>query len=218
LNPRGVWYSYYQCETRKEKKAGCEEQFLRAEYVVSMFLAELELRLEHKRDITEKDKLIYEIMRPKEKQKDIELFNEKKEELSKNMSILSNLEKTADELEGKAPTYLFKKMAIVEEEVERLKADLNKMDLQRKESLNIYSFNELLDMVYTEKGRLRINKFLKDVGVKLYVKHIKKHRAVEMSIYINEEKYSFELGRFKLRGNETLEKYKITNLTDYMNN
>ena len=134
------------------------------------------------------------------------------------MSILSNLEKTADELEGKAPTYLFKKMAIVEEEVERLKADLNKMDLQRKESLNIYSFNELLDMVYTEKGRLRINKFLKDVGVKLYVKHIKKHRAVEMSIYINEEKYSFELGRFKLRGNETLEKYKITNLTDYMNN
>ncbi|MCE8036448.1 recombinase family protein [Halomonas sp. MCCC 1A11062] len=215
-NPRGVWYSYYQCETRKEKKAGCEGQFLRAEYVVSMFLAELELRLEYKKDINEKDKLIYEIMRPKEKPEDLEAFNEKKEELSKNISILSNLEKTADELEGKAPTYLFKKMAMIEEEIERFKADINKMDFQKKERLNIYSFNELLDMVYTENGRLRINKFLKDAGVKLYVNHIKKHRAVELSIYINDEQYSFEIGRFKLRGNETLEKYKLTNLADYM--
>ncbi|WP_010625801.1 recombinase family protein [Halomonas sp. KM-1] len=217
-NPRGVWYSYYQCETRKEKKAGCEEQFIRAEYVLSMFLTELELRLDYKKDINEKDKLIYEIMRPKEKEEDIELFNRTKEELSKNISILSNLEKTADELEGKAPTYLFKKMATIEEEVERLKADLNRLDVQRKENLDVYSFNELLGMVYTEKGRLKINKFLKDVGIKLYVKHIKKYRAVEMAIHINETRYSFEVGRFKLRGNEALEKYKINNLTDYIDN
>ncbi|QNI04461.1 recombinase family protein [Halomonas sp. SH5A2] len=215
-NPRGVWYSYYACESKKEKKTGCEDQFLRAEYVIALFLAELEIRLQFKDDVDEKDKLIYEIMRPEEKQEDKKLFNDKNNELQKKKAILKNLENTAEELEENAPTYIFKQMAKVEQEVEILKNELNKIEIKKLESLNIYSFDELKELVYTEDGRLKLNKFLKDRSIKVFVEYIRKERTVEQSIYIDDERYSVKARKFELRNDTLLEKYEMKNLAEYI--
>jgi DNA invertase Pin-like site-specific DNA recombinase len=215
-NPRGVWYSYYACESRKEKKTGCEDQFLRAEYVIALFLSELEIRLEHKDDIDEKDKLIYEIMRPEEKQEDKKLFNDKNNELQKRKAELKNLENTADELAENAPTYIFKKMSKLENEVEKLKTELNKIEIKKLESLNIYSFEELKELVYTENGRLKLNRFLKDRNIKLVISYRKKERTLEQSIYIDNSIYSVKARKFDLRDDYILEKYEMKNLAKYI--
>ncbi|SBR45153.1 recombinase family protein [Halomonas sp. HL-93] len=215
-NPRGVWYSYYSCETKKEKRAGCEDQSLRAEYVIALFLAELEIRLQFKDDVDEKDKLIYEIMRTEEKQEDKKLFNDKNNELQKKKAILKNLENTAEELAENAPTYIFKKMSIIEKEVEKLKDELNKIEIKKIESLNIYSFDELKELVYTEKGRLKLNKFLKDRNIKVFVEYRRKERTVEQSIYIDNERYSVKARKFDLRNDTLLEKYEMKNLAEYI--
>ncbi|MCW4151991.1 recombinase family protein [Halomonas sp. 18H] len=215
-NPRGVWYSYYACESKKEKRTGCDEQFIRAEYVIALFLAELEIRLENKKEVDERDKLLYEIMKPEEKEEDIKEFNDKNNELQKKKAELKNLENTADELAENAPTYIFKKMAKIEREVEELKDDLNNIEIKKSESLNIYSFKELEELIYTESGRMKLNRFLKNREIKLLVKYIRKERTLEQSIYIENSIYSVKVRKFELRNDELLERYKINNIADYI--
>lgn len=215
-NQRGVWYSYYACESKKEKKIGCDEQFMRAEYVIALFLAELEIRLENKKEVDERDRLLYEIMKPQEKKEDIKEFSDKNNEFQKKKAELKNLENTADELAENAPTYIFKKMAKVEKEVEELKDILKNMEIKKRESLNIYSFKELEELIYTEEGRLKLNRFLKDREIKLFVKYIRKERTLKQSIYIKDSIYSVKVRKFELRNDELLERYKIKNITDYI--
>lgn len=215
-NPRGVWYSYYSCERKKEKRIGCEEQFLRAEYVIALFLSELEIRLEHKEEIDEKDKLIYEIMKQEENEEDKKSFNEKNNEYQKKKAELKNLENTADELAEKTPTYIFKKMSKLENEAEELKREIDKIKVKKIESLNIYSFDEMKKLVYTEKGRLKLNKFLKDREIKLFVKYIRKERTLEQSIYIDNSIYSVKARKFDLRDDSILERYEMKNLAEYI--
>jgi DNA invertase Pin-like site-specific DNA recombinase len=215
-NPRGVWYSYYSCESKKEKRTGCEDQSLRAEYVISLFLSEIEIRLQHKSDIDERDKLIYEIMKPAEKLDDKKIFNQKNNELLKKKAILKNLEKTAEELAENAPTYIFKKMSIIESEIETLKTELNKIEVKKQESLNIYSFDEMKELVYTEDGRLKLNRFLKDRNIKLVISYRRKERTLEQSIYIDNSIYSVRARKFDLRGDNILERYDMKNLAEYI--
>lgn len=215
-NPRGVWYSYYSCERKKERKEGCEDQSMRAEYVIALFLSELEIRLEHKIGIDEKDKLIYEIMKPTESKQEIQNFNIKNEELEKKKAELKNLENTANELAEKAPTYIFRKMSIIEEDVKELKNEIKNIETKKTESLNIYSFEELKKLVYTENGRLKLNRFLKNRNIKIVVKYNRKNRALEQRIYINDDIYSVKARVFNLRNDDILEKYEMLNLAEYI--
>lgn len=215
-NPRGVHYSYYSCKRRKELKQGCENQFFKAEFAIALFLSELEVRLRHKDDIDKKDKLVYQIMRAEEKQEDVEHLNEVKNEYDKKIAILKNLEKTAEELEDKAPTYLFKKMSEAESEIEELRKKLESIKTKRNEALDIYDFNELLEMLYTENGRLKINRFLKNNDIKIFCEYTKKGRTLEQSIYIKNDLYSLKARSFDLRNDQVLEKYEINNIAKYV--
>ena len=88
--------------------------------------------------------------------------------------------------------------------------------IKKLESLNIYSFEELKELVYTENGRLKLNRFLKDRNIKLVISYRKKERTLEQSIYIDNSIYSVKARKFDLRDDYILEKYEMKNLAKYI--
>lgn len=107
-------------------------------------------------------------------------------------------------------------MSIIENEVEILKTELNKIEIKKQESLNIYSFDEMKELVYTENGRLKLNRFLKDRNIKLVIYYRRKERTLEQSIYIDNSIYSVRARKFDLRDDSILERYEMKNLAEYI--
>ena len=80
-----------------------------------------------------------------------------------------------------------KSLGETEEQVEILEEELNTMEVNKAESLDIIHFDEFLELLHSERGRQRINRFFKDGEYTFHFRYEKGFRALYMAIKRNGE-------------------------------
>lgn len=127
------------------------------------------------------DSLFLDMMRRVETGNVSEVEN-KQRELAQAKSKLANLIESVEAFGGKIPTHIMKSLGETEENVEALENELNTMEATKAESLDIIHFDEFLELLHSERGRQRINRFFKDGDYTFHFKYDKAFRTVYMKI------------------------------------
>ena len=231
-NQKGQKFCYLNCVKRKEYKEGCGEQFIRYEYVLALFLErvrnvfEFQNRLieemksvEYEVDsfesiLRESEKTLLELVTEKEDNEQKAKLREKERELARAKSILENIEKSLDGLEGVFPKILIEKLQKSESEVERLEKEIDSVNQERKEKIGVASFLEFSILLYTEEGRRRINEALKSNDVVFEVEFEKRNKKVTFRDKTGEEDEAYFL-----KGSsdfDLLDELKLRNISKYV--
>ena len=132
------------------------------------------------------DELFLDMMRRVDTGNASEVEN-KQRELAQAKSKLANLIESVEAFGGKIPTHIMKSLGEIEEKVEELEEELNTMEANKAESLDIIHFDEFLELLHTERGRQRINRFFKDGEYTFHFRYDKGFRALYMAIKRNGE-------------------------------
>lgn len=149
------------------------------------------------------DSLFLDMMRKVEIGNASEVEN-KQRELAQAKSKLTNLIESVEAFGGKIPTHIMKSLGETEEKVEALEEELNTIEADKTESLDIIHFDEFLELLHSERGRQRINRFFKDGEYTFHFKYDKGFRALYMQIkrdgeIVGRNAESFELHHPLLR-------------------
>lgn len=197
-NPKGIQYCYAGCTNKTESSFSCYDQAFRFDYAVGVLLNYLrglyfyniEYGLSEKMEnATEEeaknwymsDILFLDILK---KQKTVNKGVESKaNELAKAKSFLANLIESVGSFQGRIPSTILKQLGEAEDTVEKLEKEFNLLKVEEKETLNAVDFNQFLDLLNSEKGRQRINRFFKQNGYSFYFEY-QKHlgRSLKMTI------------------------------------
>jgi len=137
----------------------------------------------------------------------------KQRELAQAKSKLANLIESVEAFGGKIPTHIMKSLGETEEKVEELEEELNTMEANKAESLDIIHFDEFLELLYTERGRQRINRFFKDGEYTFHFRYDKGFRALYMAIKRNGEVVGRHAESFELH-HPLLRDFGIKNYND----
>jgi hypothetical protein len=137
----------------------------------------------------------------------------KQRELAQAKSKLANLIESVEAFEGKIPTHIMKSLGETEEQVETLEEELNTMEANKAESLDIIHFDEFLELLHSERGRQRINRFFKDGEYTFHFRYDKGFRALYMAIKRNGEIVGRHAESFELH-HPLLRDFGIKNYND----
>jgi len=158
------------------------------------------------------DGLFLDMMRRVETGNASEVEN-KQRELAQAKSKLANLIESVEAFEGKIPTHIMKSLGETEEQVETLEEELNTMEANKAESLDIIHFDEFLELLHSERGRQRINRFFKDGEYTFHFRYDKGFRALYMAIKRNGEIVGRHAESFELH-HPLLRDFGIKNYND----
>lgn len=158
------------------------------------------------------DSLFLDMMRKVETGNASEVEN-KQRELAQAKSKLANLIESVEAFGGKIPTHIMKSLGETEENVEALEKELNTMEASKAENLDIIHFNEFLELLHTERGRQRINRFFKDGEYTFHFKYDKGFRALYMAIKLNGQVVGRHAESFELH-HPLLREFGIKNYND----
>ncbi|MCE1007827.1 recombinase family protein [Pseudomonas monteilii] len=243
-NSKGITYPYFQCFTRKELKTGCDMPRFRFDYAFGLFLELiyqattkddfvphpwqlLEDIEEENQDAIEaedralnfKDLLIKLLSNKDNDLKDSKRINSLNNSLLEQKSYKENLLKSFKSFtSGIIPKEFLEvvsstdiKINETEAELFKLKADMN----ARATTLEIYSFQDVIELYKTEEGRLKINHFFTSNDITFNFILDKKSRTLFCKIYQHGFMIDKIARQFSLHN--PLKEFGINNLNEYFN-
>lgn len=134
-------------------------------------------------------------------------------ELAQAESKLANLIESVEAFEGKIPAHIMKSLGEAGKRVKTLGKELNTMEVNKAESLEIIHFDEFLELLHTERGRQRINRFFKDGEYTFHFRCNKGLRVLYMAIKRNGEIVGRHAESFELH-HPLLRDFGIKNYND----
>lgn len=201
-NSKGTQYCYIACMNKKEHSRGCREQAFRFDYAVGTLLRYLKaLYCQHLEGLEyeggerllesfqKADSLFLDMMRRPKRENRSEAEN-KRLELAQAESVLLNFQESIGTFDGKIPSFVMKSLGEAEDKVAELKRELDATKT-KEESLDIFHFDEFLSLLYTERGRQRINRFFKQNE---YFFHFEYRKDLNRTVFMKVKKGTTVVG------------------------
>jgi cyclophilin family peptidyl-prolyl cis-trans isomerase len=135
--------------------------------------------------------------------------------LSKKKMTLENLEKSVETIQdGAIPASILKMLMNAEEEVSRLKEELEELtvnSIDTKTTLHVKTVDEFVELFKKEHGRLQIINFLASNGITFFFTYNKDAKTLNTKVAIDGEVVSTYNTMYEINA---LEKYGIGNIAE----
>lgn len=231
-NQKKSKFCYLSCRSKKEKKTGCKEQTVRFEYVLALFLEKIRTIFEIKNSIEfdeldsdvkeelfsiEEKGLMGLITETENKEKEIQA-REKEIQLEKSRSVLENIEKSLDGLNGIYPKSLIKRLQDTESDIEKLETEVKELSSRKRDTLNLLDFQDFINLLYKEDGRRRINEVLKSNEVIFKIEYNRENKEVVLKSNRDTYDDDAEYGCFiaKSRSFDILNEFNLRNMSQHI--
>lgn len=231
-NPKGVIYPYFQCFTRKELKSGCDQPRFRFDLAFGVFLELVHFATTSSGTINHSDwekeaesvgsfqKTLFKLLTSTVKDKALEQkISQVKNLLLEQKNYQDNINKSFEAFkDGIIPSAFIKKASETESKIESLEkelAELNAEHSTRSISLNVHSYNDIIDLYRTETGRQKINKFFISNNITFNFSFEQKARMLRCKIYYKGIHVDVVNKKFPLHN--PLKEFGIDNLNEYFN-
>lgn len=231
-NPKGVIYPYFQCFTRKELKSGCDQPRFRFDLAFGVFLELVRFATTSSETIDYSDwdkegesvgsfqKTLFKLLTSTVKDKALEQkISQVKNLLLEQKNYQDNINKSFEAFkDGIIPIAFIKKASETETKIESLEkelAELNAEHSTRSISLNVHSYNDIIDLYRTETGRQKINKFFISNNITFNFSFEQKARILRCKIYYKDIHVDVVNKKFPLHN--PLKEFGIDNLNEYFN-
>ncbi|HHM8948449.1 TPA: recombinase family protein [Pseudomonas aeruginosa] len=165
-------------------------------------------------------KTLFKLLTSTDKDKEINSKIKKmQEELDKNKTELSNLEKSCEKIEsGIIPSSLLNRMSDKEQKIREIEQELgilNTESFARQTTLSVHSYKDIIELYETEEGRLKLNQFFTSNEIEFRFAFETKTRTLKTKIYYKDKLVDRVNERFDLHN--PLKKFGIDNLNEYFN-
>ncbi|HGE2360458.1 TPA: recombinase family protein [Pseudomonas aeruginosa] len=244
INQKGIKYGYFHCWTRKETLSHCNLPRFRFDFAFGTLLQLVkQLTCDEDYDVhpwaSEMPSDYNSTMADDEN--DIENFENQflslfskstateaiktdfykaENELAKAKTIYENLTASFSQFsDGRIPSFFIQQMSEAEQAYEKAKADVDALGAQidnAENSLEIYSYKDIIELYSTDEGRLKLNHFFKSNGFKFIFNYEPKTRTVFMTVKDKVDAEIYRVGK-KFTLHNPLKEFGIDNLNEQMN-
>lgn len=244
INQKGIKYGYFHCWTRKETLSHCDLPRFRFDFAFGTLLQLVkQLTCDEDYDVhpwaSEMPSDYNSTMADDEN--DIENFENQflslfskstaaeaiktdfykaENELAKAKTIYENLTASFSQFsDGRIPSFFIQQMSEAEQAYEKAKADVDALGAQidnAENSLEIYSYKDIIELYSTDEGRLKLNHFFKSNGFKFVFNYEPKTRTVLMTVRDKADAEIYRVGK-KFTLHNPLKEFGIDNLNEQMN-